>query len=796
MLSCFSAAQDINLRGYILDQSSKPIENALVTFRQTWSVAYTDENGFFALTPVAVRGAKNSGNENRLLGAGLARNILKIELAGPAMVSVDVFSVLGRKLPFSFSQMMAQGRYSIPIPMRENNRRFSQAVYLVRLKAGSTELFLKSIYIDGKYNSCGAAIRMPFSRDIRAGFSGVPTDTLVAIKPGYITAYVPVESFSDSLPDIIIKTDGVEPMVDSLMALLDITDKIGQMVQGEADLGLHDNDVLRLKLGSVLTAGAVDSSRTPADWRESLDELFSQALATQKSIPLIFGTDAVHGHNQCSETVLFPHNIGMGCTRNPALVRQAARITALEMAISGANWTFAPCIAVPQDERWGRTYEGYGETPELVSTMSTAAVLGFQGDNFGLWPYAAACTKHFVGDGGTEYGSNTRESFVIDQGDTRCDVETLRRIHLPGYIAAIKAGAATIMCSFSSFNGMAMHEHKYLLTDLLKGELGFDGFIITDFDGVATIFYAADHKEQVMRAVNAGMDMFMSAGANTAEQVVNELTQLFEDGDIKESRINDAVRRILRVKLRMGLFENPYGKQVNTADLGSQKHRAVARECVRQSVVLLKNENNVLPLPAVGKKIAVTGSHADDLKQQCGGWSLGWNGFDEGVTTTGTTILGGIKSAMENESDILFYSEGETPPQDADIIVVITGEIPYAEFFGDVGGDNISNLNLPESGALAVDQAKDAGKPVVLIVVSGRPLILGETINRCDAIIAAWLPGTEGQGVADVLFGDYAPSGKLSQTWPQSESQMPINKGDEDYESDPPLFPYGFGLTY
>ncbi|MGA2198218.1 MAG: glycoside hydrolase family 3 N-terminal domain-containing protein, partial [Bryobacteraceae bacterium] len=519
-------------------------------------------------------------------------------------------------------------------------------------------------------------------------------------------------------------------------------------------------------------------------WTNLYDRLQQHALKTRLRIPILYGIDAVHGHNNVLGAVIFPHNIGLGCTRNPALVKQVERITAEEVRATGIQWVFAPCVAVPQDIRWGRSYEGFSEDPQLVAQMSEAAVSGFQGDDL-LNPLSVlACAKHYVGDGGTTFGS-ARGGRGLDQGDTRVDEATLRRIHLPGYVAAVRAGVGSIMPSYSSWNGVKSSASKHLLTEILKQELGFDGFLISDYNAIDQI--DPDYKKAIGISINAGMDMAMVP--DHYKEYIADLKKLVEEGAVPMSRINDAVTRILRVKFAMGLMD-PARSQLADRNLhksfGSAEHRGVAREAVRQSLVLLKNQNQVLPLSKSAARIHVAGESADDIGNQCGGWTIDWQGRSGAVTPGGTTVLAAIRNAVGPHTQVTFSRDGSGAAGAAAAVVVI-GERPYAETAGDR-----ADLRLTQEDLDIVKRVKAAGVPLAVVLFSGRPMIVGDALDQSDALLAAWLPGTEGAGVADVLFGDYKPSGKLSFAWPRSMDRVAAH-GGPDYS---PLFPYGFGLTY
>jgi beta-glucosidase len=520
------------------------------------------------------------------------------------------------------------------------------------------------------------------------------------------------------------------------------------------------------------------------------DSYQAHALKTRLAIPLLYGVDAVHGHNNVLGAVIFPHEIGLGCARNPKLVEQAARITAEEVRATGIQWTFAPCVAVPLDIRWGRTYEGFSESTDLVETLGEAAVRGFQGLDLSSPLSVLACAKHYVGDGGTTAG--TARSFFaargprLDQGDTRVDEATLRRIHLPGYIAAIRAGVGTIMPSYSSWNGVKCSASKRLLTEILKQELGFQGFVISDYNAIYQL--PGDRAAQIEASINAGMDMVMMQRGY--RQFAAILKQLVQSGNVPMSRIDDAVRRILRVKFAMGLM-TPGRSQMADRSLwksfGSPEHRRVARECVRQSVVLLKNQSRTLPLSKSLPRIHVAGTSADDIGNQCGGWTIQWQGQSGPVTTGGTTILAAIRQAVSKNTKVTFSPDG-SGAEGASVSIAVVGETPYAE----AGGDR-SDLSLAQADLDVIKNLKAAGIPVVVVLLSGRPMIIDKALPNADAFLAAWLPGTEGEGVADVIFGDYHPTGKLSFSWPRSMDQVPINIHSANYD---PLFKFGYGLTY
>jgi len=566
-----------------------------------------------------------------------------------------------------------------------------------------------------------------------------------------------------------------DKQVDALLAQMTLDEKIGQMVQVDSSALKDKADVQKYFLGSVLSGGSSD----PADgnsvqsWLNLVTGFQNQALQTRLKIPLIYGIDAVHGHNNIDGATIFPHHIGMGATHDPKLVERAERVTAEEVAGTGIRWAFAPCITVPQDAHWGRTYEGYSDNTALVSELGAAATIGFQGGKLSAEPTSVlACAKHFIGDGGTTNG--------IDQGNMVCDEATLRKLFLPPYRAAIKAGVGSIMVSYSSWNGVKMHGNKYLLTDVLKNELGFAGFLVSDWAAIDQL--SPNYKNDIEQSINAGLDMIMipnGAGKpNNYIGFIYDLKALVAEGKVSPSRIDDAVRRILRIKFQLGLFESTATDPQLTAAIGSPEHRAVARECVRESLVLLKNENHVLPLSKKIKRLAVVGVAADDLGIQCGGWTIDWQGGRGNVTHGGTTILAAIRQTVSPETKITF-SPDASDLKNADAIIAVVGELPYAEMKGDR-----TELNLSAADMALIAKAKTSGAPVVTILFSGRPLVLNSALTDSDAFVAAWLPGTEGLGVPDVLFGDFKFTGKSARNWPRSSDK-----------SAKPLFPFGFGLT-
>ncbi len=561
----------------------------------------------------------------------------------------------------------------------------------------------------------------------------------------------------------------VATRVTDLLARMSLDDKVGQMTQSERGITTAA-DITDFRLGSVLSGGgSAPSNNTPAGWADMYDSYQRGALATPLQIPILYGIDAVHGNNNVPGSTIFPHNIGLGATRDPAMVERIGQATAEEVTGAGQDWTFAPCVCVARNDRWGRTYESYGEKPELATAMTTV-IDGLQ-DNGVL-----ATAKHYVGDGGTTGG--------VDQGNTEISEAELRAVHLPPFRAAVERGVGSVMVSFSSFNAAKLHGHRYLITDVLKGELGFTGFVVSDWAGIDQLDGQRGFTQaEVATAVNAGLDMVMVPV--DWKTFVGYLRAAVQAGQIPMSRIDDANRRILTKKFELGLFEKPYADRSLAATIGSAGHRALARQAVRQSQVLLKK--GILPLAKSGGKIFVAGKSADDIGNQSGGWTLSWQG-SSGNTVAGTSILSGIRAAVGSDATVTYNRDGTGIDNTYRAAIAVVGETPYAEGQGDRPG----SLGLDATDLATLSRLRATGVPVIVVLVSGRPLDIAAELGGWNALLAAWLPGSEGAGVADVLFGDHAPTGKLPVTWMQSAAQQPINDGD----GQAPLFPYGFGLTY
>ena len=590
----------------------------------------------------------------------------------------------------------------------------------------------------------------------------------------------------------------VEAQVDRILAMLTLEQKVGQVIQADS-ASVTPEDVKRYRLGSVLSGGNSAPGPLPyapvESWLEAADAYYAASVdadGVEVAVPIIWGIDAVHGHNNLVGAVIFPHNIGLGAARDPDLIERIMTVTATELSISGHDWTFAPTLAVPQDDRWGRTYEGFSEDPGIVAAYAPRVVVGLQGeagsDAFMGTGRVITSAKHFIGDGGTQGG--------VDQGDALVSEAVLRDVHGAGYVTALEAGAQTVMASFSSWQGQRMHGSEALLTDVLKDQMNFRGFVVGDWNGHALIEGCT--ATDCPQAFNAGVDMYMAP--DSWKGLWESTLAYVEDGTIPMARLDEAVRRILRVKVASGTFDTvrPSARPLagRTDLLGSTAHREVGREAVRKSLVLLKNEEGLLPLdPAM--RVLVIGDGADSIAKASGGWTLSWQGGDlsNDQFPNSETIYDGIASAVQAGGGTVAY---DPAPSDqalaaADVVIAVYGEDPYAEFQGDRQDvDFVPNGFDPA----ALVRARDAGTSVVSIFLSGRPLYVNPEINASDAFVAAFLPGSEGGGVADVLFRtdpSYDFTGRLSFSWPKRPDQAVLNAGDDDYD---PLFALGYGLSY
>jgi len=622
------------------------------------------------------------------------------------------------------------------------------------------------------------------------------------------TAQVTALKVGDRTVNVVVNANGfpyldrrrpIDKRVTDLLQRMTLVEKIGQMTQAERGAVFDDPTLIaQWQLGSVLSGGgSTPPENTPEAWLEMVNTFQAQALSTRLQIPLIYGVDAVHGHGNVYGATIFPHNVGLGSARDPRLVEDIGRATAAEVRATGIPWNFSPCLCVSRDERWGRTYESFGEDPALVAQMTTV-IDGMQGRDLASDSSVMATAKHYAGDGDTEFDEAVAaanegkewfdQKYTIDQGITVTNRRDFERFDFSPYRPAIdRRDVGSFMPSFSSIdwtedgigNPTKMHANRELITQLLKQRSGFDGFVISDWEGIHQIPDPADPANggltatKVRVGVNAGTDMFMEP--NTAKQFEDLLLAEVQAGRVSRARIDDAVARILRKKFELGLFEQPYASDDNLDQVGSAEHRALARKAVAKSQVLLKNSHGTLPLAPEGN-IYVAGRNADDIGNQAGGWTIQWQGVS-GDTIPGTTILEGIRQVAPR-ADVTFSADASAPMAGADVGIVVVGETPYAEGYGDVDG--------PECGFCSPAQLEEKS----LSLLPG-DVVLTDQLGEMDALVASWLPGSEGAGVADVLFGRQPFTGRLSVSWPRSEDQVPINVGDRNYH---PLFPYGWGL--
>ena len=794
--------------GRVIDNSqpAKPIANATVSLMGSAAVAYSDSSGRFSLnTEVSVLPRPEG---ERHFSLSFSKGRLSFSCHQSENVRIDLFTVGGKRACALFNRTVSAGDFSFAlsglIP-----KNIGSAAYIAAIEKGGVRYATK-VFLANAHAGDGFAQR---SMEIVQGKAGSATlasssDNLIVFRMGYVAKTVPAAAAD--LGDIVLGRDPKEAEIDrkadSIIALLTINEKAGQMVQAQINgtgsfAGrLKDADIAAKGIGSVFNGGSETSVKgnTPNDWASAIDRIQNVVMTSSThKIPIIYAQDCVHGVAEIAGCTVFPHNIGLGCTHDTALVAKTGRITAEECAGVGIRLSFSPCISSVRNERWGRCYEGFGETPEINGLMGAAFIRGMQGDgDMSKTGAAAACAKHYLGDGGTANGENNGKATISEA--------TMRAVHLPQYAACARENMATVMPSYSSWVRIGMEWKQtfdpFALTTILKTELGFDGFCVSDWDAIPR--GCGDYMEScVAKAVNAGLDMAMIVGDTNCSNFINAIVSGVGSNAIPISRVNDAVKRILRVKFRSGLFDHPLSDAALRAKINSAENRAVARECVRKSLVLLKNEDKALPLKK-SENIVVVGQWANNLGAQCGGWTISWQGsispsMYKGVV--GQTIYEGLKAVGSNVT----FDEAGTNLTNADKIVAVIGERPYAEGQGDIGiskAPDFSSATICPNSSL-IQTCFKSGKPVILIMITGRPLVIDTELPWCKAIVAAWLPGSEGGGVADVLFGEYDFTGTLTHTWPASASQIPINTGpsysDEQHGSGgEPLYPYGYGLKY
>jgi len=753
-------AAPLNLTGIVRDSTDAPIKdavvllkvnNGLIAYARTLSVA----DGSFALLP-----GKEAPGE---ISTPIAR---PLELIPARFASYQAMDLRGRSHSISG---LPQGIYVL-IGKTDNGRKVNLGTVYHRggeLKIAQSEQKVRTLA--KSVTSSGDEVQ------------------LVVRKAGYLPKEVEISSFSQNVGTVVLERDPLEARIDSVMALMSQDQKIYQMTQplvGSFNSGAN-------LYGSVLHGGDSYSSLVLTSMNAALNSIASP----NPRIPVTYGKDMMHGAAAIVGATVFPHNIGMGATRDSALVRRACEVTAKESWAGNVDLIFGPAISVPQDERWGRVYEGFGETAELAVMMGAACVRGYQGDKYDAPWRVIATAKHYLADGSTTNGK--------DRGgnDNITDAE-LREIHFPGYEAVVEQGVLSIMASFNQIRGIHQHVDEQRLTGWLKTELGFDGYIISDWLGIGNSLTpgatdangytgggSTTAQSAIRNAINAGIDLAMEPGAEGT--FISGLRTLVNNSSVSMDRVNDAVRRILRAKFRAGRMDNPAGIRTevinNYGTIGNSDNRAIAREAVRKSLVLLTNDG-ALPI-SKDRKVFVTGSHANNHGYQCGGWTSvgstmnGWQGGG-GTMSGATSIQLGV--------DVVAPGARVTTAAAADVIIYATGETPYAEWEGDRSLAQLSFSDNLSSTSLTTLRSQNPSKPIIVVFISGRAMVVETLISNSNAFVAAWLPGTEGAGIADVLFGDYNFTGKLPFTWPRNTSEIPINSKAES----PNWFPYGFGRSY
>ncbi len=762
--SVFGQTHDFYVSGKVLDASGHPIGHATATLtnlanRLSWDFSDSATGNFGKVTTRI--SLPLYGNEG-------------FSLSAAGNVRAEVFGVTGKKIATLFNGNLDKGAYSFALPS-QLSATLAGSVYIVKITAGGKVAFQKVLNTGGRNGilSGSASFSSPSQNGaVRKIAAGTVVDTLRVGKTGYTAVKVPITSDTTAVGTVTLAKINIDSQVTALMATMSTAELAGQLVQIDCP---SDGDVTGKFLGTVFGGGGDGpggGGGTPSQWSSFNDHY--RSLGSQLKSPILTEWDVVHGFGKCNGATVYPHNIGLGATWDTGIVQKCYRVGGLESRGCGVILGYGPCIAVPQDYRWGRVYEGFSGSPVLTQAMARAAVLGYQTTDLSNPLAFAGCVKHFAGDGGSTNGMNP--------GATSGDEATLESIHLPGYTAAVKAGVASVMVSYSTWNGTNCTQDKALLTDWLKTGQGFDGYVNSDWS--ATYQFGNDP----LTALRNGLDVPM-LGANSDNQnptITSTATTMLNNGGTDQARIKDAVARVLRLKYKMGLFHQPQSSDpALTALVGSQAHRNIAREAVRKSLVLLKTTSGLLPL-AKTKKITLVGPKCQDVGVQCGGWTLGWQGAS-GLNPAGST---NIRQGFQNiggTANISYSADGTGIT--GDVAVVCVGEVPYAETNGDIIDGTVDNHSLAIPDANLVTAAKNSGKPVICVMLTGRPMDISG-IMTADAIVAAWLPGTEGGGIAEVLYGNYQFTGKLGMAWPANANSEPTKNG----AGTNPRYPYDYGL--
>jgi beta-glucosidase len=745
----FAQSGDFQTKGKVVGADGKGIAMATITYTsiaKRLSFDFSSADGSFG-GPVATKQPE------------IRKTSFSLASKGP--VSIGVYDITGKKVAEVIHTNLDQGIYSIESLISQ----CAQGTYALRIKAGST-ITCRKFVNSGTRNFAVGAVQLSSS-----GSAAMLAKKLAAVdtvrigKTGYVAAKVAIDAYTADIGSVTLQAFDVEGAVNSLFGKMSADEKIGQLAM--PPFFISAGDVSGGRAGSVFGGGGQFANQTPQGLANYYDGVNTAMLATPQKIPILLSYDGVHGMDVMPGGTIFPHNMGFGAIQDSNLIEKAFRVVGIEIRATGANWTFGPCIAVIRDDRWGRAYEGFTESPELTMKMARYSVLGLQTSDLSHPLAILATVKHFAGDGNTGGGANP--------GQTEGPDATARAINLPGYTSAIQAGAGCVMPSFSSWcNGVPMHQNKALLTDWLKTEQGFSGFVVGDWEA---------HGGGLGGSMGAGLDVPMAPSAGLG--IKGALS------GIDAGRTGDACKRVLRVKYRMDLFNNPYAPKGYAALVGCPEHRDVARACVRASLVLLKNEKNTLPVPKTAN-VCIAGPGSDDVGLQCGGWTTTWQG-SAGNPTPGTSIKTGISQIC---TGTITASGDASNVGNAEYVIVVLAERPYAETA--FGGISLTGDGAVAGNAAAINNAKAAkaaGKKLIVVLMAGRPLDISPIINEADAFIWASLPGTEGKGIGEMIFRDkpeYNFTGKLQVTWPTNNSQEPINVGDGKTG----LYAFGYGLNY
>ncbi|MBN1576372.1 MAG: glycoside hydrolase family 3 C-terminal domain-containing protein [Chitinispirillaceae bacterium] len=810
------------ISGRIVDKYSKPVADATVSLKLKGVSTKSDAAGAFSLITVAINTPGSSRNTHRTLFINGQNLLFTNEF--PRQLKIELFDMNGKRAGDVFSRLFAEGSFSLSLSSLITSKS-ANGLYIARISR-SSEIYTLPFSPLCSFKPAGLSAGE--NRELLAKRQAT-ADSLIVTKEKYTPYSRGIDSdvtqdVGDIQLKLVVDPDSIiEVQVNDLLTKMTKDEKIAQTVEAVVTV-ITPEEVKSKGYGSVFNGGGSPFSGNNKDtWASNLDAFHEAAKQSKNSIPILYGIDAVHGVATIAGATVFPHNIGMGCTGDTALVAKMANITAKECRAVGINLNFGPAISVVRNEKWGRTYEGFGETPEINSLMAGAYIRGLQGYGDMSRPDAvAACAKHFIGDGGTTNG--------VNGGVTTLSDTTMRAIHLPPYQAAVIERVSSIMPSYNAWNRGGTEyrctNDKYSLTDMLKTGLKWDGFCLSDWDAIPRAVdinsdtYTADN---VGKALAAGIDMAMIPPhyneTTPGKKISDYIASLSQSvpGTVSDARLDDAVRRILRIKYRLNIFENAKSNASLRAEFGSAEHRAVARECVRKSMVLLKNEGGALPLLKT-EKVVVVGPWAKSLGAQCGGWTVGWQGAVNNPTVVGTTILQGLQNL--GSSNVTYDETGDNLSS-YDKIVLVVGEAPYAEGQGDHGRTNPTlpypdcpQCDLYKNKAMSImladcpsaellDKCFNGGKPVIVVLISGRPMIITSELEKSRAFVAAWLPGSEGAGIAEVLYKENGANftGKLTHIWPRTFEQIPINTGtayadDAKGSGGEPLFPYGHGLSY